>query len=160
MNSFEPVETSDWNRISPKQIWVLLINSVWGVIFIIGPGIVAAIFLDFWGWLILGVLSVWFVIDVLLVPRQVRAVGYKLREDDLVYRKGIFFQRSVAVPYGRLQLVDITRGPLERSFGLATLKLVTAAATTGVSIAGLPFEQAEQLRDHLVSLAETRRAGL
>ena len=59
-----------------------------------------------------------------------------------------------------MQLVDITRGPVARALGLADLKFVTAAASTGVAIPGLPEEEAEHLRDRLVALAETRRAGL
>ncbi len=95
-----------------------------------------------------------------LTPRRVRAIGYLLRDDDLLFRRGIMFQRFVSVPYGRMQLVDINRGPLTRAFGLAELKFVTAAASSGVTIPGLPLETAEQLRDHLVAVAETRRAGL
>ena len=71
------------------------------------------------------------------MPRQARAIGYLLRRDDLVFRRGILWQRIVAVPYGRMQLVDITHGPLDRGFGIAQLKLVTAAASTGVAIPGL-----------------------
>jgi membrane protein YdbS with pleckstrin-like domain len=70
------------------------------------------------------------------------------------------FQRFVSVPYGRMQLVDINRGPLARAVGLSELKFVTAAASTGVTIPGLPAAVAEELRDRLVSLAESRRAGL
>jgi membrane protein YdbS with pleckstrin-like domain len=77
-----------------------------------------------------------------------------------VFRRGIIFQRQVAVPYGRLQLVDVSRGPLSRLLGLSELKLVTAAASSGVTIPGLPLESAEKLRDHLIEVAETRRAGL
>jgi membrane protein YdbS with pleckstrin-like domain len=40
------------------------------------------------------------------------------------------------------------------------LKLVTAAASSGVSIPGLLVADAEMLRDQLVELAESRRAGL
>ncbi|MCF8548396.1 MAG: PH domain-containing protein [Pontimonas sp.] len=94
------------------------------------------------------------------IPRRIRAYGYALRADDLVFRRGIFFQRQVAVPYGRLQLVDVTRGPLSRLLGLSELKLVTAAASTGVTIPGLPLPVAEELRDQLIAVAETRRAGL
>lgn len=95
-----------------------------------------------------------------LTPRRVRAIGYMLRQDDLLFRRGIMFQRFVAVPYGRMQLVDINRGPLARAVGLSELKLVTAAAASNVTIPGLPETDAEQLRDRLVELAETRRAGL
>jgi uncharacterized protein len=100
------------------------------------------------------------VVAVLLVPRRVRALGYQLRADDFVFRRGVFYTRQVAVPYGRLQLVDIQRGPLSRMLGLSELRLVTAAASTGVIIPGLKEDQAEELRNHLMSVAETRRAGL
>ena len=67
-----------------------------------------------------------------------RSIRYQLRDDDLLFRRGIMFQRQVAVPYGRMQLVDITRGPVARALGLADLKFVTAAAATAVTIPGLP----------------------
>jgi len=95
-----------------------------------------------------------------LTPRRVRAIGYLLREDDLVFRRGLLQRKYTAVPYGRMQLVDINRGPLARLAGLSELRLVTAAAATQVVIPGLPEADAEQLRDHLVAVAESRRAGL
>ncbi|PIJ38714.1 hypothetical protein BMH30_09310, partial [Leucobacter sp. OLES1] len=63
-------------------------------------------------------------------------------------------------PYGRLQLVDVTRGPLLRALGLANLKFVTAAAATGIALPGLVDADAEALRDELIRLAESRRSGL
>jgi hypothetical protein len=105
-------------------------------------------------------LGIIFIINIMLTPRRVRAIGYMLRDDDLVFRRGLMFRRVVAVPYGRMQLVDINRGPLDRAVGLSELKFVTAAASTGVVIPGLPEQDAEELRDTLVALAESRRAGL
>ena len=110
-----------------------------------------------WAAILIGVVSL---IGIVLEPRRVRSIGYRLREDDLLFRRGIMFQRQVAVPYGRMQLVDITRGPVARALGLADLKFVTAAASTAVTVPGLPMEEADRLRDELVGLAETRRAGL
>jgi membrane protein YdbS with pleckstrin-like domain len=95
-----------------------------------------------------------------VAPRRARSIGYLLREDDLLFRRGIMFQRFVSVPYGRMQLIDITRGPVGRMLGLADLKFMTAAASTGVMIPGLPDAEAAELRDRLVTLAESRRAGL
>jgi membrane protein YdbS with pleckstrin-like domain len=113
-----------------------------------------------WLWAIPIVLAVGFIVILAFTPRRVRAIGYMLRDDDLLFRKGIMFQRFVAVPYGRMQLVDVNRGPLDRGLGLSELKFVTAAAATGVTIPGLPEAEAEELRDRLVALAESRRAGL
>jgi membrane protein YdbS with pleckstrin-like domain len=98
--------------------------------------------------------------SMILVPFRVRAMKYLLRDDDFVFRRGVIFQRQVAVPYGRLQLVDVSRGPLARILGLSELRLVTAASSSGVVIPGIVRERALTLRDDLVAVAETRRAGL
>lgn len=155
------LDGTDWQRVSPKYIVVDIVGYV-----IFGAIMTVAGFIPYWvsGWApsaLLGVaLAVLFLITIALTPRRVRAIGYALRDDDLLFRRGILFQRVVAVPYGRMQLVDISRGPIARAVGLAELKFVTAAASTGVLIPGLPLADAERLRDHLVAVAETRRAGL
>ena len=113
-----------------------------------------------WQWIPAGVVLLVTAIGMIITPRQARSFGYQLRRDDLVFRRGILWQRVVAVPYGRMQLVDITHGPLDRGFGIAQLKLVTAAASSGVTIPGLTQGAAEQLRDTLIDVAETRRTGL
>jgi membrane protein YdbS with pleckstrin-like domain len=98
--------------------------------------------------------------SMIMVPFRVRAMKYRLREDDFIFRRGVIFQRQVAVPYGRLQLIDVTRGPLARILGLSELRLVTASASSGVVIPGIVRDRALSLRDDLVAVAETRRAGL
>ena len=95
-----------------------------------------------------------------LIGRQVQAIGYAERADDLLVVSGILFRRLVLVPYGRMQLVDVRRGPLERYLGLATVQLHTAAATTDATIPGLPPDVAGRLRDQLAALGEQRSAGL
>ncbi|MGH3420885.1 MAG: PH domain-containing protein, partial [Streptosporangiaceae bacterium] len=56
--------------------------------------------------------------------------------------------------------VDVTAGPLERAFGLATVRLHTAAAASDARIPGLAADDAARLRDRLASLGESRLAGL
>lgn len=151
---------TDWQRVSPTYISVDMLST-----FIFGAIVTAVGLIPFWlgwelGWIIGAALGAIFLLTLALTPRRVRSIGYLLRDDDLLFRRGIMFQRFVSVPYGRMQLVDINRGPLMRAFGLAELKFVTAAASSGVVIPGLRLETAEQLRDHLVAVAETRRAGL
>ncbi len=113
-----------------------------------------------WVWIPAGVALVVLAVTAAITPRQIRSFGYRLRTDDLVMRRGILFQRIVAVPYGRMQLVDITHGPLDRALGIAKLRLVTAAAATAVVLPGLTQDGAERLRDTLIAVAETRRTGL
>jgi membrane protein YdbS with pleckstrin-like domain len=95
-----------------------------------------------------------------LLGRRVRSFGFVERDDDLLVTSGVLFRRLVIVPYGRMQLVDLVAGPIDRAMGLATVKLHTAAATTDASIPGLTPERAAALRDRLAALGEERSAGL
>jgi membrane protein YdbS with pleckstrin-like domain len=95
-----------------------------------------------------------------LLGRRVGAWAYAERADDLIVRRGVMFRRVSVVPYGRMQFVDVTAGPFERSFGLATVQLHTAAAASDARIPGLPAEEAGRLRDQLAALGESRASGL
>jgi membrane protein YdbS with pleckstrin-like domain len=95
-----------------------------------------------------------------LLRRRVRAWAFCERAEDLLVRRGLMVQRLSLVPYGRMQFVDVSAGPLERSLGLATLRLHTAAAASDARIPGLLRAEAERLRDQLGSLGEAQAAGL
>lgn len=153
--------TGEWRRVSPKYVVVEVVGTV--IFGLIACGVTLALWLfagATWALIPGGAIALVTLVTLILEPRRVRSIGYQLRSDDLLFRRGIMFQRFVSVPYGRMQLVDITRGPVARWLGLADLKFVTAAAATGVAIPGLAEADAEQLRDRLVELAESRRAGL
>lgn len=89
-----------------------------------------------------------------------RSWSYREREDDLIVSRGLLVRRLSVVPYGRMQFLDVTAGPLDRWFGLATVQLHTAAATSDAQIPGLELAEAERLRDRLAALGEARGAGL
>jgi uncharacterized protein len=155
-----------WTRVSPKLVWTELVQAlIVGVVITVGCGLIAFVN-DAGGvgriiWTCIAVAAgIITVLVAVFTPRRVRAIGYALRDDDIVLRRGLMFQRFVAVPYGRLQLVDVSRGPLLRALGLAELKFVTAAAATNLRIPGIPSDDADELRDRLVALGESRRAGL
>ncbi|MBF4602027.1 PH domain-containing protein [Frigoribacterium sp. VKM Ac-1396] len=154
------IPDAQWTGVSPKYVWPELVGYL--VTGLIVAAATAPLWLigQWWTYAITAVVVVVTIVVAALTPRRVRAIGYQLREDDLLLRKGILFLRVVAVPYGRMQLIDINRGPVVRALGLSDLKFVTAAAASAVTIPGVPADEAERLRDRLVELAESRRAGL
>lgn len=95
-----------------------------------------------------------------LLERNWRSWRYAERADDLLISRGVLWRRETVVPYGRMQLVEVTSGPVERYFGLASVQLHTAAAATDATIPGLDPAEAERLRDRLTELGEARSAGL
>ncbi|MFE1881336.1 PH domain-containing protein [Streptomyces diastatochromogenes] len=118
----------------------LLAGRVWAA-FALLPLALAA-----WGWRLLG--------------RNWRSWRYAERADDLLISRGVLWREETVVPYGRMQLVEVTSGPVERWFGLASVQLHTAAAATDATIPGLDPAEAERLRDRLTELGEARSAGL
>jgi len=151
----------DWRRVSPRYLWAdLIARFIPGFVIVGGLCAIPLATRNVWLWVIPAAVAIVVILVLAFTPRRVRSIGYRLRDDDLVFRRGIMWHRVVAVPYGRMQLVDVTRGPLSRAFGLADLRFVTAAAATNVTIPGLPEAEAEELRDRLVALAESRRAAL
>jgi uncharacterized protein len=158
-----------WQRVSPKYITLRLVQ--WAIGNLVTVTVLALplvfVLLGWWEWpplwLAIAVPAVTLLLAIwrlLLIPRQVRAIGYAERDDDLLVRGGIFFQRTMAVPYGRMQYVDIGVGPVERGLGLCTLKLHTAAPGTNAHIPGLPAAEGARLREQLAARGEARLAGL
>jgi hypothetical protein len=100
------------------------------------------------------------VLGWLAIGRNLRSWGYVERADDLMVTHGALFKKLTVVPYGRMQLVDVEAGPIERSFGLVSVKLHTAAATTDAKVCGLVPAVASALRDRLTQLGEAHASGL
>ncbi len=92
--------------------------------------------------------------------RRVAAWAYAERKDDLMVQRGVLVRRQSVIPYGRMQFIDVTAGPLERSLGLATVRMHTAAAASDARIPGLEAAVAATLRDQLAALGEALAAGL
>ena len=148
-----------WRRVSPKYMVRELVETTIGALVLAGVA-VGVSFAGGWWWLFAAIPAAITALQLVFIPARTRAIGYALREDDLVFRRGLFWARMVAVPYGRLQMVDLRRGPIDRMLGLASLKTLTASTSSTVEVPGLPEAEAQQLRDHLVRVAESRRAGL
>jgi membrane protein YdbS with pleckstrin-like domain len=94
------------------------------------------------------------------VARNWRSWRFAEREDDLLIAHGVLWRRQLVVPYGRMQAVDVSAGPLERAFGVASVRLHTASERTGARIPGLLPAEATRLRDALAERGEARQAGL
>ena len=97
---------------------------------------------------------------MLFMYRRVRSWSYQERDEDLIVERGVMIRRLSVVPYGRMQFVDVTAGPVDRLFQLSTVRLHTAAAASDARIPGLERDEAARLRDRLAALGEAKAAGL
>jgi membrane protein YdbS with pleckstrin-like domain len=79
---------------------------------------------------------------------------YEIRDDEVDLLRGAFVVRRTIIPIRRVQHVDTESGPLQDSFGLATVTFHTAAG--GVAIPALAKAEAERVRSRVAELARTR----
>jgi membrane protein YdbS with pleckstrin-like domain len=160
MDAFETPPGRTWSRVSPRLARMRRVV-LFGLLVPLGGMVVGVAFASTVAALVIGVVGVvllvwaWFA-----VGRNLRSWGYLERDDDLLVTHGAMFKKLTVVPYGRMQLVDVKAGPIERAFGLVRVKLHTAAATTDAEVCGLTPDIAAALRDRLTALGEAHAAGL
>lgn len=152
--------------VSPKLTKVILLGKlVWWIPFVIGMiALHVCIQLfdwDMWLHAIPVVVYARIVLGLYLIPRRVKAMGYATRENDIVLRTGRMFRSLTAVPYGRVQDIEISEGPIERAHGLSTLELKTAAfAFSDTTIRGLERAESDRIRDLVMREANEKMAAL
>jgi len=152
----------EWTRVSPRlvsarRLVLCLTLAVVAVVAAVVLAFAVAVWLAAVVVVAAVVVAIW---GSWLIGRRVRSWGYAERADDLLVTSGVLRRRLVIVPYGRMQLVDVTAGPVDRAFGITTVQLHTAAAATDATIPGLVPAEAARLRDRLAALGEARSAGL
>lgn len=155
-----PAET--WKSLSPKYLALklVLITFWWPVLtaFVALP-------LWFWSseqscWIALAVGAVILTWRLLRAQRAYRRWGYAETDSDIYLTRGLTWRKLTCVPYGRMQLVNVESGPLERAFGLSSIELVTSSVSGTIKIPGLITADAAELRDRLIERGETLQAGI
>jgi uncharacterized protein len=152
----------EWQPMSKRLRTVWVLRSLLNVLIL---AVVAAVPLTIWlGWdgllWVLGGYAVLAGLRSLTVARTVATWGYAEREQDLLVRHGLLTRRMSIVPYGRIQLIDLSAGPIERMFGLTTVQVRTAALGSTTEVPGLDPPVAAALRDRLALRAAEVREGL
>ena len=109
-------------------------------------------------WASLMILPAWLFLTAFLAwvayawpRRSYRHTFYSLDGDGLEIRAGVWWRDVTNIPRSRVQHIDVSQGPLERSFGLGRLIVYTAGTEhSRVELPGLDHATALRLRDHLL----------
>jgi membrane protein YdbS with pleckstrin-like domain len=158
---FAPSDVS-WTPVSPKLAAVRRVSAavMFGVLAVAGLLLLGMLLDWLYGVLAVVLVALGYLWAWVLIGRNQRSWKYAEREDELLVSHGIMFRQLVVVPYGRMQFVDVAAGPLERSFGIATVELHTATPATDAKIPGLHPDEASRLRDRLSALGQAQAWGL
>jgi hypothetical protein len=149
------IRTTQLTPLDPRQKSVLRVRAILGglpplAMLAIGDVVAAGEF-DFPAGWIGGAGLVLYLATVLLLPaRRYRRWGYYQGGKGILIASGLLVRRETIVPYDRVQHIDVSRGPIERSFGVSTLTLHTAGSyNSTVDLPGLALEDANRMRDEI-----------
>ncbi|MDS1271921.1 PH domain-containing protein [Lipingzhangella sp. LS1_29] len=152
----------EWRGVSQKLAWHRFVTILATLVAVGGVGVVVAIVwlppaaLLVWGGVVLGAAVVALAYSRAAANRWCWAEG----ATDLVIAYGVLVRQVVMVPYGRIQVVDVTVSPVEQWLGIATVRVHTAATTIDACVCGLTETEATQLRTRLANRSETFTTGL
>jgi uncharacterized protein len=155
-----PAVTLDFRSLDPRVIQLWRVRQLITSAVLLGIGLVSVVSVGVatgaWLWLWLGFAAL-VVLRVILFfwypARAYQGWGYRLEGSVLETREGIWFRSLTLLPLSRLQHVDLHSGPIQRSFGLASLLLHTAGTQHAtIVIPGLDAAEAARLRDQLVAV--------
>jgi uncharacterized protein len=98
-----------------------------------------------------GLLVVLFVLFIIWTRLYYESMFYELHDDELRWRRGVWFRTTGIVPYNRVTNIDIRQGPVMRRLGISTISIQTAGYS-GQAVPEIRIEaivHAEELRELL-----------
>lgn len=149
----------EFHDVSPR--YRLILAAFGGVIWLVPMGIWSAIYGR--GEIESSIISgpVGYLLPLVILPFLIfggvliaRATGFALREHDVHLKRGVIWQTHTTLPFNRIQHVEMERGPIERFFGLATLKFFTAGGgSADMKIPALPLDEASRIKNFVLKSA-------
>ena len=144
--------------VDPRAIPVWRLNVLGNALVIVLVSAVAAIVLAAlvrWLWpvaialpIIILLLEIFYILRY--PPAYYRCLRYWIDDTGIRVQSGVFWKRLISLPRVRIQHSDVSQGPVQRRYGVATLKLYTAGSQfTRIELDGLEYNTAVTLRDQL-----------
>ncbi len=151
----------DFSEVHADSVKVEILAGAILLSVLAGGGTVGAVFSWFFfqsTWVFGSVLGAGLVLLLLVAvssffwpPIHYRHLRWRLDEQSLEIRRGVFWKHRISIPLGRVQHADVSQGPLQRMWNLATLTVHTAGTLVpSISLEGLEHSVATAIRDRLV----------
>ena len=157
LDSIARVGDVQWHKVSANLVirnmlrngfsWAMIVLLFVGLMI---PGWIPAsfVFLNPMGIVSFSVVSTFIVLGVIWPVFEVPQRGFVVREHDFLYKQGILFTRTFAIPFARIQHAETTVSIFDRVVNLGALNLFTAGAQN--VFLGFDRDYAHSLRTHIL----------
>lgn len=150
---------NDWRRVDPRYPWLLRTHATLGHLAaaagatffaLASPELRTAPLLAVAAGMVCASLAFF---TLVWSPRRAKRLRYLLRGRDINLEKGFLFWKQMSMSINRIQHLEVTQGPLQRLFGLATLSAYSAGTQgSDLAIPGLAVDQAHTIKTRLLEM--------
>ena len=146
----------DWRKLHPaiRKVWSVQ-AAIYGLV-IVGSAMLLVLLTPMppiWLVAVLPLLGFFIWLATAGVGKRYDRWAFRFAPDALELRSGVWFRTVSAVPYHRIQQIDVEQGPIERRLGIVKLALKTASTASNGRVPGIRADEAERIRERLVSFA-------
>lgn len=145
-------DDTELTQLHPNYVKALRVTAIiTSIPFLIGALVLEVMAIAPWPGVFLGPVAVFAMFLIIRLPmRRFIARGYNMSSDRLRVVRGIWWRSDTVVPFGRVQHIDVEQGPIERSYGIATMTLHTAGShNASVHLPGLEESLARAMREDI-----------
>jgi uncharacterized membrane protein YdbT with pleckstrin-like domain len=93
------------------------------------------------------------------IPAFYRTADYRLTDEEIEYRRGVFFQQKTTVPYNRITNVNASQGPIQRLVDAGSVGIHTAGygGQMGAELSISGVSDYEEIKDQVLAKVRRRR---
>ncbi len=73
-------------------------------------------------------ITLYLLMVLLYMPMLFRSCQYKVNEQNVEIQKGVLFRRKMHISFSKVQYCEIMQGPVQKLYGLCSLRLLTAGS--------------------------------
>ncbi|WP_049980176.1 PH domain-containing protein [Halolamina rubra] len=155
---------NEWFKPEKLRVYYFLYEAIGVGILVAVGGFLASVgaFSDAPLWvsgLVIAVPLAVFVFLTWWIPAFYRTAAYRLTDDEIEYRRGVFFQQKTTVPYNRITNVNAAQGPIQRLVDAGSVGIHTAgyAGQTGAELTITGVSDYEEIKDQVLTKVRRRR---
>lgn len=157
LNDIEPVEALSFEKIENSYMKVIMARLVIVYFVLMGCALFILMLDTPYDTALLVatecLLATAFAVNAVLVRKIYDFKGFALRNKDISYRSGIFFESVTTIPFSKIQQVSTRMNLVSRFFSLYYVDVINGSqdVMSRLTIPGLSAEKAEQLKSLLIN---------
>lgn len=146
-----PISEINFEHLDEKYKRVQVIGIALSYLFLMGLSLFLLLTDNIWWCISFEIaLAIALAINLSIISRAYQIKGYALREQDITYRSGLFFTKTITIPFSRIQQVTIKQNPISKICQLYAVEIVNGAqGFLSLNIPGLTESTAKQIKNLL-----------